>query len=168
MKKITAKNVIYLFQEVILYSIFFLIADYLLYIYLLDEIRLFALLFLLILFIYLGTILLPVLFLYFNYLKFDKNKTIILKKDLILINELSIPVDSIERIIITATYQHFDENAGVTTLPYNDYFYYVQIYIKNKEVFLITSLLDYNIDKELKNQYSQLTFINRIKSYPLV
>lgn len=162
-------NFIYLMQDVIIYTAIIIAFECFLYYYLSggDE-ESFAFLSFLILLVYLGTTLIPALILYFNYRKYNKNTILIIAKDNIKIDEIIIEISTIEEIIITATYQHFDEYKGATSLPYNDYFYYINVCLKENKNFYLTSLLGYELDKELKKQFPNLSFRNQIKSFPKI
>ena len=167
MKKIsiTGKNIAYLSQDLIIYTVIIFIFELLLFYYFRET---FLFLSLLILLVYLFTILIPLLVLFFNYFKYDKNVQVIVTKESLIINEKKIERKFMESIIIIATYQHFNEYKGATSLAYNDYFYYIKIVTKQGNSFYLTSLLDYKIDTILKTYYPEIPIIEKIKSFPLI
>lgn len=166
---IKTNNIIYLMQDVIIYTVIIIAFECFLYYYLSgSDKELFFFLSFLILLVYLGAILLPALILYSNYRKYNKNTVLTIEKENIKINGINIEISAIKEIVITATYQHFSEHKGATSLPYNDYFYYIDICLKENENFYLTSLLGYELDKELKKQFPILHFRNQIKSFPKI
>jgi len=108
----------------------------------------------------------PVLVLYNNYENKTSNITLILEEVSIVLNDKIILVKDIDNITVYGTHQHFNYG-GVSTLPYNDSFYYMVIET-NKEKYYLTSLLSYNLDSILKEKYSNLKFNQQIKSFPLI
>gem|GEM_PF-846846 len=166
---VKSKNTLYLMQDVIIYSIIVVAVESFLYYYLFDEDeKLFLFITFLTTPVYLGTVLIPALILYYNYLKYNKKTNLAFEEEIIIINENRIKLDSIDKIIIIATYQHFSGHKGATSLPYNDYFYYIKLSTIEGKDFYLTSLLGYELDKEFKKHYPNLTFCNQIRSFPKI
>ncbi len=156
-------------QDVIIYSIIVIALECVLYYYIFDEDQnLFLFLTSLIIPIYLGTVLMPALILYCNYMKHNKKTRVTLEDKILIINGDRIRLDSISEIIITATYQHFSGHKGATSLPYNDYFYYVKFSTIEGKDFYLTSVLGYDLDKELKEHYPELAFRYHTRSFPAI
>lgn len=94
--------------------------------------------------------------------------TLALKENQILINENIISLEDITKMKIFATHQHFNKYVGATSLPYNDYFYFIELHTKKNEVKYLTSLLSYDLDIDLKNRYPDVPVINVVKAFPLI
>ncbi len=117
---------------------------------------------------YLLIFLLPVLILFFDYTQKTKNITLTLNKENIIINDKVILITEIKTVKIFATHQHFNlKYGGVTTLPYNDSFYYMQLETA-KDNYYLTSLLSYNLDKIFLEKYPEVIYLQVIKSFPLI
>lgn len=112
--------------------------------------------------------LIPVFILQENYLKYNKKTELILLQDRIVINTEEIEIESIQEVNIYATYQHFSGYTGSSTLTYNEYFYYIEIIIQNSQKYILTSLLDIELDKKIKKTYPELNFNEKVKWFPLI
>jgi len=166
---ITTKNIFYVLKEMLLLAGISLIALIALYLYICEEDpELFLFITLLLFITNVAVNILPVLLLYFNYEKVNDGVTLTLEKERILVNDKSILLDEIKNIKIYATHQHFSGNNGVTSLPYNDYFYYMVVVTNKEEKIHLTSLLGYNLDKDIKKIYPNIRIENVIKSYPII
>lgn len=92
----------------------------------------------------------------------------ILEKDKLIYNKENIYLKDIEKFKIFATYQHFSGINGSTSLPYNDYFYYIELIKKNGDKKILTSLLGYDLDKDLQKKYPNIVYENIIKGFPKI
>lgn len=166
---ITVKNIFHAINEVIIYCVIFIIAIVALYIYLYeDDPEAFFLVSFLVLVSNIGIIILPVFILYLNYKKYSKKTILVLEKEKFLVNNTDILLKEIKKIKIYATHQHFSGNNGATSLPYNDYFYYIEVALYSGEKLYLTSLLGYNLDKDIQEMYPHIHIESIIKSYPII
>ena len=166
---ITTKNTIYVLKEMILLSGILLVALIALYFYIYEEApELFLFITLLLLIANVGINILPVLILYFNYEKVNDGVILNLAKDRFLVNGKSILLDEIKSIKTYATHQHFSGQNGAASLTYNDYFYYMEVITNNEEKIHLTSLLGYNLDKDIQKMYPDIRVENVVKSYPII
>lgn len=166
------KNSILNLPEVIKLLIIYLIIIVIIlsYIYfaLEDDIEVFLIICLLLSSFYLLAFVIPVLSLYFNYLEKTKNIILILENESIRINDKIIPIIEVININIIGTHQHFNlGHGGVSTLPYNDSFYYLKVKT-NKNEYYLTSLLSYKLDSILIEKYPNIKFVQNINSFPLI
>lgn len=152
-------------RELIIISIAYI--GLMIFIYVNFDFELFKILFLSILCLYSIAYFMPVFVLHRNYLK-SKLNSIKIEENKIEIDGNQIVSNEIEKIKIVATYQHFDKMVGVSALPYNDYYYYVEICLNNGQSLKLTSLLDYKIDEILKKFLSDVKFTNVISSYSYI
>lgn len=165
---ITNKNVVYLFQDIIWYSAIFIFIIVLLYYNLGDDMELFMLVLLLFILYFLCFNFLPVIYLYEQYSFYNKGKELILYEDKIDYNGEIILLSDIEKVKIIGTYQYFNGKKGeITSLPYNPYFYYVEISANDKR-YILTSLLGFSLAEDLKEIYTNLDYENVIKWYPKI
>lgn len=163
------RNVLYLMQDVIIYTIIIMAFEGFLYYYLIpDDEELFLFLSGLILSCHAIVTIIPVLLLHFNYKKYNEKTTLEIDANNLIIDGKYIIVDSIQKIVINATYQHFSGHVGVTSLAYNDYYYYIIIYLKDNENIYLTSLLGYEIDRELIKALPNAHFVNNIITFPRI
>ena len=166
---ITVKNIFHAINEMIIYCVISIIAIVALYMYIFeDDSETFFLISFLVLVANIGIIILPVLILYLNYEKYNKKTILVLEKEKILVNNTGVLLNEIEKIKIYATHQHFSGNNGATLLPYNDYFYYIEVVLYSGKKLYFTSLLGYGLDKEVQKRYPNIPTENVIKSYPLI
>lgn len=155
-------------NEVIIYGVISVIFISFLFNYLYeDDFETFFFLTVLILVVYFGAAVLPVVMLYTNYIKFNKKTILVLEKDKILVNQKSIYLNEIKKIKIYATHQHFSGHNGVTSLPYNDYFYYIEV-ITDDAKNILTSLLSYDLDKDLLKEYPSIPIQNVVRAFPII
>lgn len=165
---ITNKNVVYLFQDIIRYGIVLVFIICLVYYSIGDDIDLFMLVSLLFLLYFLCLNFFPVIYLYEQYMSYDKRKELVLYKDKIKCNEGTILLSDIEKVRIIGTYQYFNGKKGeVTSLPYNPYFYYIEVLTSDKR-YILTSLLGYSLADDLKEIYKNLNYENVVRWYPKV
>ena len=108
----------------------------------------------------------PVFILQENYLKYNKKTEVVLLENHIIINKEEVEIESIKEVNIYATYQYFNVGSGPSTLIFNEYFYYLEV-VTNKSKYILTSLLDNNLDEKFIYHYPNLTY-NKIKRFPLV
>ena len=161
--KISLKSQLYALRDLIITSIVYFILIYFLYIH--AEFDLFKILFLSTLAFYLIVFLLPVFVLHINYLS-NAYRSIKVEENKITPNENTIyRKNDIEKIRIYASSQHFSGNVGVTALPFNDYYYYVEIELKNGEKINLSSLLDYKIDRIIKENFKDNIVIEQPSSF---
>ena len=152
-------------RELVIISIVYF--GFMIFIYVKVEFELFKILFLSTLVLYFVVFFTPVVLLHTNYLK-SKLNSIKIEQNKLEIDGNQIVSNDIEKIKIVATYQHFDKMVGASALPYNDYYYYVEIYLNNGQSLKLTSLLDYKIDEILKKFLSDVKFTNVISSYSYI
>lgn len=163
------RNILYLMQDVIIYTIIVMIFEGFLFYYLFPEdLQLFLFLSLLIMCVHLSTTVIPALFLYFNYKRYNEKTILEIDTNGLTIDGRAIMVSSIQKIVINATFQHFNGHVGVTSLAYNDYYYYITICLKDNKNIYLTSLLGYEIDKELRKVLNNVRFVNNITSFPRI
>lgn len=112
--------------------------------------------------------LLPNLILLWNYLDAGINDPLTVFDDRLEFGDKTISLDDIQHLQIIGTYQHFNPPVSVSTLPYNDYFYYIKMTTKHEEIFYFTSLYGYKFDKELKKMLGEHRFENKISSFPMI
>jgi len=160
-------------RELVLYGFFMFVFIVIIYFSLnvqedSSDLEVFILLTALIALSYCLSFLMPVFILQNNYLKYNKNTELILLEDRIIINKKEIEIESIKEVNIYATHQYFNGGAGSSTLTYNEYFYYIEIIVNDKNKYILTSLLGIELENEIKNDYPELTFNKNIKWYPLV
>jgi hypothetical protein len=110
---------------------------------------------------YLVLALIPVVLIHNNYLN-KTEKKVFIKPDIITINGNLINSNQIQEIKIFATSQRLNKGGGAYSLPYNDYYYYIQIISQDGNIHYLSSLLDYNIDKIVKNNFKD----NKITTIP--
>lgn len=166
---ITAKNIFHAINETMIYVVISVLAIIALYAYIFKEDPgVFFFLTFLILAANTLIFILPVLILYQNYQNYNRNTILVVKHNVIIIDKEILSLKEIKKFNIHATHQHFSRNNGVTSLPYNDYFYYIEIVLNNGKKRYATSLLGYNLDKELQKKYPSIPVKNVITSYPLI
>lgn len=165
---VTKKNIFNTLNEVILYGVILLV----IIIYLWTEFNpkeygnTIFLVYGLLIFFYLVVVFIPVIVLFFNYYKQNKDDVVIFKENEIIINNQLIKVLDIKQVDIFANKMHFKGQVG--KLPHQDNFYYIELILKNNSVYILTSLLSHNIDKELKDKFHYLLYSENVKTYPLI
>lgn len=117
---------------------------------------------------YLAAIPIPALVLFLNYWSKGSTRELIVNNDSFLINGEQINFSDIKQVVIVGTYQHFNPPVGVATLPYNDYFYYIKLFTISGQEIVLTSLLGYRLDSEMKNLLAIEKFEQDIKAFPTV
>jgi|SRR5690554_1160451 len=161
--RITRKNIFYAFNEVIIYGIILLSIT----IYLWHEYPgIFLVVSVLLTFFYLFVIFFPVLILFLNYYRYNKDDTVIIEKTKIIFNNRVINTQDIQKIDIFGNRMYLSGQVG--KLPHQDYFYFLLLTLKDGSQLILTSLLERNIDKKIKEKYSNLTYIEHVRSYPLI
>ena len=133
------------------------------FLYIKVEFELFRILFLSTFLLYLLIFLLPVIILHINYLNNNKYQNVIVEKNKLILN--NILYNEIEQINIFATHQHFNDSVGVSALPYNDYYYYLEICLKGGEKIILSSLFDYKIDEIFKKNFESVKIIENPSSF---
>lgn len=166
--RITNKNIMYLFKEVIMYAIILVLWLGFLYYYIEFDINLFVYLSLITLVVYLVMMLLPVVYLYENYDKYNNQSfTLRLEERRIVYDGKPILLSEIKKVRIIATYQYFNgRSGGVTSLPYNPYFYYIEIITEEKK-YILTSLLGFSLGDDIKEMYPSLVY-EEIRAFPRI
>lgn len=160
--KISLKSQLYALRDLIITSIVYFMLIYFLYIN--TEFDLFKILFLSTFAYYLLLFLLPVTVLHINYLR-NTSKDIRVEENKLTIKENIIYRSDIEKIRIYASSQHFSGNVGVTALPFNDYYFYLEIKLKNGEKINLSSLLDYKIDKIIKENFKNNSIVEQASPF---
>jgi len=162
---VSSKSQFRALRELIFISAFYFCS--MIFLFLKVEFGLFKILFLSTLVFYFIGLFLPVYILHKNYLK-TKYKLLRIQENRADINECIITGTDIEKIKIYASYQHFDGLVGVSALPYNDYYYYVELHLNEGKIITLTSLLDYKLDKILKENFKDVIFIEVVTSFPMI
>lgn len=160
---ISLKSQLLAAKSIILVSVVYFIFIYVLYLYV--EYQLFVILFQATLLFYALVFFLPVLILHINYLKKTTKGRIELKNRIITINDKIYTAQDVQCIEIYATYQHFNNTVGATSLPYNDAYYYLIIYLNDGEQIVLSSLIDYNIDKICRANFAENEIKEKTCSY---
>ncbi|MGU9938521.1 hypothetical protein ACNFNZ_08120 [Empedobacter brevis] len=162
-------NIPEVIKLIIIYSLINIGIIYYIFTYLKNDINVFIFISSIILLFYFVFIILPVIILYNNYTSKTKNIFLVLKDDSLIINDKTIYINDIKNITINGTYQHFKGlgSGGVSTLPYNDSFFFLQIYVDN-QVYYISSLLSYDLDIILMKKYPNINYDKKINSFPLI
>jgi len=163
--KVSSKSQFRVLRELILISTFYFCG--MIFFYLKVEFGLFKILFLSTFVFYLIGFFLPVYILHANYLK-NSHNILKVEENWADINGSITPGNDIEKVKIFATYQHFDGLVGVTALPYNDYYYYVELHLKEGKIIRMTSLLDYKLDKILQKHFKDVVFIEVVTPFPMI
>ncbi|MEN2436854.1 hypothetical protein AAH994_15680 [Weeksellaceae bacterium A-14] len=156
--KISLKSQLYALRELIIISIIYFGLIY--FLYLKAEFDLFKILFLSTLVFYFIVFLLPVIILHMNYLN-NTYRHIKIEQNQLTINNITYARSEIDKIKIYATSQHFSDSVGVSALPYNDYYYYVEIRLKSGKKINLSSLIDYKIDKIIRDNFKTIELINQ-------
>ena len=76
--------------------------------------------------------------------------------------------NEIDKIKIYATSQHFSDSVGVSALPYNDYYYYIKVDLKNGEKINLSSLIDYKIDKIITENFKTIGIIEQPSTFVML
>lgn len=160
--KISIRTQLYVLRELIVISIIYFGIMSFLYLY--NDFGLFKIIFLSTFVFYLIVFLLPVVILHINYLK-NQYKTVKIDEKKLIINDTIYQENDIYKIIIYATAQHFNNSIGVTALPYNDYYYYVEVYLKSGESINLSSLIEYKIDKLIKENFKAIEIVEKPSSF---
>jgi len=152
--EITLKSQLYALKELIVISLVYF--GFIFFLFVKVEFNLFKILFLSTLFLYLLVFFLPVIILHINYLEKNKYKCLLIDKNKLILGDVPYSIDNIEEINIFATYQHFNDSVGVSALPYNDYYYYLEICLNDGGKIFVSSLFHYKIDKIFKDNFSSI------------
>lgn len=165
---VTNKSIVYLFKEIIIDTIILFLGIGGLYYYIGEDVSFFIFISLLFLLTYLCIMLIPVLYLYEKYMIYNDKLELILYNDKIKYNEEMILLSEIKKIIIVGTYQLFNKNdGGIGTLAYSPYFYYIEI-VTDKKKYILTSLLGFSLEEDLRKTYPHLKYENVIKWFPTI
>lgn len=165
---VTRKNIFRALNEVIIYGVILLAIT----IYLWNEFNstedsnVFYIVSGLLMFFYIVVIFIPVVVLFSNYYKYNKETVIVFRENEIILNNQLIRVLDIKQVNIFANKMHFKGQVG--KLPHQDNFYYMELILKDNSVYILTSLLGHNIDKEFKEKFPYLLYNENVKTYPLV
>lgn len=163
--KVSSKSQFRVLRELIFISAFYFCC--MIFFYLKVEFGLFKVVFLSTFVFYFIGFFLPVYVLHANYLK-NKYNLLKIEENRAEINGCIATGNDIEKVKIFATYQHFDGLVGGTALPYNDYYYYVELHLKEGKIIRLTSLLDYKLDKILQKHFKDVAFIDVVTPFPLI
>lgn len=153
-------------KELIIISVIYCIILYFLYIKV--EFDLFKMLFLLTLCFYILIVALPVVILHINYLNNSYRKEIGINANRLVINKIEYSSEDIENINIFATKQHFNDSTGAYSFAYNDYYYYMEVCLKNNEKIILSSLITYKLDKILIENLPSVKFIEKPSTFLLL
>lgn len=135
------------------------------FLYIKVEFDLFKTLFLSTFFLYILAFFLPVVILHFNYLSHSKYENIAIEENKLRINKDLFINSDIDQINIFATNQHFNDSVGVSALPYNDYYYYIEICLKTGDRIILTSLLDYKMDLIIKENFKSINIVEKNSTF---
>ena len=163
--KISFKSQFYALREIIIISIVYF--GLLCLLYLKAEFGLFKVLFFATFIFYLIVLLLPVIVLHVNYLN-SEFRCIRVEQNKLTINNYVYTDNDIEKIKIYATSQHFKNYVGAYALPYNDYYYYIELNLKNGEEINLPSLFDYKIDEIFKQNFSTVEMVEKPSSFMML
>lgn len=163
--KISLKSQLYALRELIIISIVYFGLMY--FLYLNAEFDLFKILFLSTLVFYFIIFLLPIIILHINYLNNTYNH-IKIEQNRLKINNIIYVGNDIDKIKVYATSQHFSDSVGASTLPYNDYYYYVEICLKDGKKINLSSLIDYKIDKIIRENFKTIEIIEHPSPFPML
>ncbi|SHJ26301.1 hypothetical protein SAMN05443429_1212 [Cruoricaptor ignavus] len=137
------------------------------FLYLNAEFDLFKILFLSTFVFYFIAIFLPVAILHMNYLN-NTYRHIKVEQNKLTINDIVYEVNDIDKIKIYATGQHFSDSVGVSASAYNDYYYYVEICLKDGKKLNLSSLIDYKIDKIIRENFKTIEIIEHPSPFPML
>ncbi|WP_370901305.1 hypothetical protein [Chryseobacterium gossypii] len=164
--KVSIKSQLHALRELLIISMVYLGGMYFLYIK--TEFDLFKILFLSTFIFYFLVLFLPVIILHINYLNNNVYKNIVIEQNKLIIDNLVYKEDNIDKINIYATRQHFSDSVGVSALPYNDYYYYLEVCLKDGRQINLSSLLDYKIDKIFKENFKSINIIEKPSPFALL
>ena len=163
--KITLKSQLSALKELIIISMVYYGLVY--FLYLNAEFDLFKLLFLSTFVFYFIAFVLPVMVLHINYLN-NTYKLVRVEHNKIITNNTIYRESDIDKIRIYATAQHFSDSVGASALPYNDYYYYLEIELKDGEKIKLSSLIDYKIDKIIKENFKSIETIEQSSTFVML
>lgn len=163
--KISLKSQLYALRELLIISIVYFGLIY--FLYLNAEFDLFKILFLSTFAFYFIVLLLPVMVLHINYLN-NTYKHLRVEQNKLTINNAIYTENEIDKIKIYATAQHFSDSVGVSALPYNDYYYYIKVDLKNGEKINLSSLIDYKIDKIITENFKTIGIIEQPSTFVML
>src|SRR5690606_15290158 len=163
--KITLKSQLSALKELIIISMVYYGLVY--FLYLNAEFDLFKLLFLSTFVFYFIAFVLPVMVLHINYLN-NTYKLVRVEHNKIITNYTIYRESDIDKIRIYATAQHFSDSVGASALPYNDYYYYLEIELKDGEKIKLSSLIDYKIDKIIKENFKSIETIEQSSTFVML
>lgn len=156
--KISLKSQLYALRELIIISIVYFGLVY--FLYLNTEFDLFKMLFLSTFVFYFIAFLLPIIILHTNYLN-NTYKHITVGQNRLVINNTVYVGKDIDKIKIYATSQHINDLAGAYTLPYAMCYYYVEICLIDGKKINLSSLIDYKIDKIIRENFKTIEIIEQ-------
>lgn len=164
---ISKKNKLKALSELLIYSIILiLIISYLTSeLYIDDKNTLYFISALLIGF-YFTVIFFPIISLYNNYLKYNKETVLIINKEFIVINKRKIDISEIKKVNIYANATYLKGQGS--KFPHQEVFYYMKIQLQDDSKFIITSLLGHNIYNVFRKEYPNLKFIENKQFIPFV
>lgn len=163
--KISLKSQLSALKELIIISMVYYGLVY--FLYLNAEFDLFKLLFLSTFVFYFIAFVLPVMVLHINYLN-NTCKLVRVEHNKIITNNTIYRESDIDKIRIYATSQHFSDSVGASALPYNDYYYYLEIVLKDGEKIKLSSLIDYKIDKIIKENFKTIETIEQSSTFVML
>ncbi|USL96189.1 hypothetical protein D1J36_003535 [Riemerella anatipestifer] len=103
---------------------------------------------------------LPVIVLFFNYKQHSSYKTFNLKE----INSADI-----EKVQLVGTGHKIKNSQNAYTLPYCMNFFYLKIHLKNSSTpIIITSVDDYNVEKNFHKHFPNIKIERKIDAFPLL
>jgi hypothetical protein len=158
--EISVKNQFQALKELLIIS--FIYFGLICFLFLYAEFDLFKILFLSTFAFYFFIILLPVLILHVNYLITNKYQEIMVENNKLFLDNEIYTINDIDKINLYATNQHINNLTGAYTPPYAKCYYYIEICLKSGIQINLSSLIDYNIDKIIKENFKTIV----IKEYP--
>lgn len=161
--RISLKSQFFALKELIVISLFYF--GFICFLYIKVEFDLFKIVFLSTFLIYLLLFFLPVILLHTNYLNKNKYQQVIINKNKLILDDVLYNIDEINQINVFATYQHFNSSVGVSALPYNDYYYYLEICLKDGGKIILSSLINYKIDKIFKDNFDSIKIIEKPSTF---
>lgn len=161
--KISLKSQLKALKELIIVT--FVYCIFLYFLYEKVEFDLFKMLFLSTGCFYLLIIFLPVILLHVNYLSKNNYKEIFIDKNKLILDDNIYCSKDIDIINIFATNQHFNSSVGAYSFAFNDFYYYIEIQLNNKEKIILSSLINYKIDEILMANFPQIKIVKKTSTF---
>ncbi|KGE13067.1 hypothetical protein [Sphingobacterium deserti] len=163
--KISLKSQLYALRELLIISnVYFGLIGFLSFN---AEFNLFKILFFSTFSFYFLVYLLPVIVLHVNYLN-NTYKHVRVERNKLTVNNATYTEKEIDKIRIYATSQHFSDSVGVSALPYNDYYYHIEVVLKNGKKINLSSLIDYKLDTIITENFRTIEIIEQPSTFVML